>query len=1145
MAHPYSVDPEQEHALFDGSQHNHLQPNDESHTHADSPSPQNTADDANATLGLATASLPPMTPVEKSVLEEASNAYVQAFKDDAQGRYAPRLISNNAGQTFGDILKGEFKECDGFTISVAFITQSIVKSLMEDIKGFSERTTGADHPASQPAGRIITSTKSYFNDPKMFLELRKLQRKNGLDVRIWDGKDHSDRSTPPSPGTEVTPINPYDADETAADEAQDPQGMAYNFHPKGYIFRHHTPDGERLETIYIGSSNMTDSALRSQREWNLRVSATPRGSIAEEIDAEVARQINESTPLTDEWIAQYEKEFTEHNIRQRLERELEKSRKHGPIVPNAMQREALAHLAELRDKGETRAIVIAATGTGKTILSALDVRTFKPRRMLYLVHQDQILKSAINSFQRVLPNERKDDFGLVSSSVSDDQSDRKYVFSTVQSMQKDDRLHSFAPDDFDYILIDEVHHAAAASYKKIIDYFHPRFLLGMTATPERTDGESVFDLFGNNVAYEIRLQDALEAQLLAPFHYYGVAEYLTKDDDRIIVDGAKNPQIHYGLSQLISEGRVRYIIDKLDYYKQEGAPVKGLVFCSRVDEARALSEEFNKYFNQQAERTFRTVEVDGSTPKSQVQKAIDKLENGEIDYIFTIDLFNEGIDIPSVNQIVMLRNTESSIVFTQQLGRGLRKMPLKDFVTIVDFVGNYAKSYLIPMALTGHGGATRNGNTTHPKVPALCSASFDRITEKRIAETIKHADLSDMRRLNEMYTDLRNRLNKVPTLLDIFDNDWTMVRLFATKSKCYYSFAKSREDSLKAKHPVRGSDMQPLTGAQLGILRFISDCALNGLRPHELLALAALGNVDLNYVSAHLNATDLSALLMSGGTIAPSQLATCAATNFPKYQKSFADGYGDSLSTPQCALSALRILDGEYCLKGTRERYNNAFPLVRTDAGWQLSEPMKAAIRDPQFKHAFDDSVRAGLALYKRQAEDAHRQGLGIDNGFVVGWQYSRAEVMRLLNFTDEVNPQNVGGYICNRDINVMPIFIKYAASQYDDRFLNAQDIRYFSKDKRHLDSPEFLWARDDSHPHFIPVFIRRKEREEIESGREPRNKNYSYVGNAAGFFDMQQMTHPSATDPGKQIDVVVSRLHLRKPVPMELLQDLTGETFL
>lgn len=208
MAHPYSVDPEQEHALFDGSQHNHLQPNDESHTHADSPSPQNTADDANATLGLATASLPPMTPVEKSVLEEASNAYVQAFKDDAQGRYAPRLISNNAGQTFGDILKGEFKECDGFTISVAFITQSIVKSLMEDIKGFSERTTGADHPASQPAGRIITSTKSYFNDPKMFLELRKLQRKNGLDVRIWDGKDHSDRSTPPSPGTEVTPHQP-------------------------------------------------------------------------------------------------------------------------------------------------------------------------------------------------------------------------------------------------------------------------------------------------------------------------------------------------------------------------------------------------------------------------------------------------------------------------------------------------------------------------------------------------------------------------------------------------------------------------------------------------------------------------------------------------------------------------------------------------------------------------------------------------------------------------------------------------------------------------------------------------------------------------------------------------------------------------
>lgn len=1064
------------------------------------------------------------------MFDEAFNAYVKAVKNDAQGMYAPRLIANDAGETFENLLKSELQQCDGFDISVAFITNGTIASLKQDFFDFSDRMkVSHDSGVQCPAGRIITSTKSYFNDPKMFKELRLLQRDHGIDVRIWDGADHSHRIDK----SHVCP------DGNTPIESQ-------NFHPKGYVFLHHAENGEPLRTIYVGSSNMTENALRTQREWNLRVSSTPEGSIAAEVDDEIKRQIKESVPLTDEWIEEYEKEFKSHNTRQQLAKAIEETQKDKPIIPNSMQRTALARLQELRDKGETRAIVVAATGTGKTILSALDVRALRPRRVLYLVHQEQILRSAIDSYRRVLRDEPEENFGLIAGTVADDQSNRKFVFSTIQSMQIDNRLHSFAPDEFDYILVDEVHHAAAASYKKIIDYFHPRFLLGMTATPERTDGENIFDLFGNNVAYEIRLQDALNAELLVPFHFYGVTEYLTLDDTTITVEGGRNSQeITYLLRDLVSEGRVRYIIDNLQKYQEAGVPTKGLVFCSRVDEAQQLSKKFNECIDEQAERPYRTVEVDGSTPKNQVREAITELSRGDLDYIFTVDLFNEGIDIPAINQIVMLRNTESSIIFTQQLGRGLRKSPGKDYVTIIDFVGNYAKSYLITMALSGHNGVTRTGNTVHPDAPQASSISFDRISAQRIAETIKHADLSEMKRLTEFYTALRNKLHRVPTLLDIFDADASMAPLFSAKSKCYYSFVQSRERSLRTKHPVKGSECPDLSRKELGILRLLADHAVIGLRPHELLALAALGNVDLNYVSANLNQINLSALSGRNGLISAEQLATCARANFPSYGESFSTGYGDEPGNPRIARSALRMLDGDYYLKGTRTHYDDAFPLSATEQGWSLSREMTDALHNPFFKSAFDDSVRTGLALFTNEFDGALRQELTVNNGFVVGWQYSLSEIMGLLNVEKEAVPLNIGGYVTDTKTNSMPIFIKYAASQYEDRFLNAQDIYYFSKDRRTLTSPEFLWADDDSHPHFIPVFVRRKDREEARSGKEPRNKNYYYVGSAVGFLDKTETTHPSSSDPDQQIRVVVSRLHLRKPVPMRLLQDLTGEIFL
>ena len=344
-----------------------------------------------------------------------------------------------------------------------------------------------------------------------------------------------------------------------------------------------------------------------------------------------------------------------------------------------MQVEALMNLAQLRKQSESRAIIVSATGTGKTYLSAFDVRQVKPNRMLYIAQQEQILKKAEESFQKVLGCP-KSELGLFSGGSKE--SDRKYVFATVQTMSRPETLAQFDADEFDYILVDEVHHAAAESYKRVIDHFQPNFMLGMTATPERTDGANIFELFGNNVAYEIRLQKALEEDMLCPFHYYGVHEYIQDAPDEKIdgkdvkvesmTDQERN-ELSRWLEELADPNRVRYIIDKIQIYSEAGTPVQGLVFCSRREEAKRLSDLFNQQMNQQAERPYRTKAITGENSQMERDTAVAQLENGELDYIFTVDLFNEGVDIPHVNQIVMLRQTKSSIIFTQQLGRGLRK----------------------------------------------------------------------------------------------------------------------------------------------------------------------------------------------------------------------------------------------------------------------------------------------------------------------------------------------------------------------------------------------------------------------------------------------------------------------------------------
>lgn len=582
------------------------------------------------------------------------------------------------------------KECDYFEFSVAFISESGLAVLKQILLNLKEKGV---------KGRIITSTYLGFNAPKMFKQLLSF---TNIEVRIFE-QEHC------------------------------------GFHPKGFIF--HTGDHR---DIIVGSSNLTQTALESNQEWDLFFTSHENGELASQVSNEFDIQWELSTPLTNEWIESYKETYVKP-VRPTSVQSLK------TIKPNKMQEEALKSLKNLRDNNNDKALLISATGTGKTFLSAFDVRRFKPKRLLFVVHRRNIAEAALHSFKYLIPNVS---MGIFSGNTKETDSD--FIFSTVQTIHKKEYREMFNRDAFDYIIIDEVHRAGAQSYQDIVDYFKPKFLLGMSATPERSDDFDIYEMFDHNIAYEIRLIQAMEYNLLCPFHYYGITDMTI---DGIEIDDKSEFNI------LTSELRVDYIIEKINEYGYSGDRIHGLIFCSRKDECEKLSQLFNM-------RGYKTIALTGDSSEEMRQKAIDSLESNDensLDYIFTVDIFNEGIDIPKVNQVVMLRPTESAIVFVQQLGRGLRKNDSKEYVVIIDFIGNYEKNFLIPVALSGQ--TNYNKDSLRQFVcegslitPGASTIQFDQITEKRIYQSIDAANFTQVRLIKDSYKQLKEKLGRIPHL---------------------------------------------------------------------------------------------------------------------------------------------------------------------------------------------------------------------------------------------------------------------------------------------------------------------------------------------------------------------------------------------
>jgi len=527
-----------------------------------------------------------------------------------------------------------------------------------------------------------------------------------------------------------------------------------SFHPKSYMFHY-----KDYSTIYIGSSNISKSALTSGIEWNYRFSSkTDSHNYEKFYNTFLDLFEHHSIVIDDDELKRYSKNWHRPAVSKDLDRydlqDDETTNNLALFEPRGAQIEALCALENTRAEWAGRALVQAATGVGKTYLAAFDSKDYE--RVLFVAHREEILKQAAQSFKNV---RNSDDYGFFDGESKC--TDKSMIFASVATLGRSEYLNNkyFASDYFNYIVIDEFHHAVNDQYQRIVNYFKPQFLLGLTATPERMDGRNIYEICDYNVPYEISLKEAINKGMLVPFHYYGIFD----DTDYSKLHIVRGRYDEKELNETYIGNVHRYeLIYK--YYCKYGSR-QALGFCCSKEHAREMAREFSS-------RGIPSVAVFSDASGEYTEKrnvAIQKLKNGEIRAIFSVDMFNEGVDITSVDMVMFLRPTESPIVFLQQLGRGLRKCRGKEFLTVLDFIGNYEKAGRVRFLLEGKSDMYREGYHLSDtlRFPDDCMVDFDLKLIDLFAEMDrKHLKLKDQV-INE-YFRVKELLGKRPTRLDLF-----------------------------------------------------------------------------------------------------------------------------------------------------------------------------------------------------------------------------------------------------------------------------------------------------------------------------------------------------------------------------------------
>ena len=633
------------------------------------------------------------------------------------------------------------KKADSVDIIVSFLMESGVKMLLEELDNALKR--GAKI-------RILTGNYLGITQPSALYLLKK-KLGSRVDMRFYNEKERS-------------------------------------FHPKSYIFHY-----ERYSDIYIGSSNISRSALTSGIEWNYRFS-----SVSDPKNYEKFYQVFEdlfehhSIIIDNEELKRYSQNWHRPAVAKDLERyeyshqneenESEDTKVRLLYEPRGAQIEALCALEDTRAEGAKRALVQAATGVGKTYLAAFDSKSYE--RVLFVAHREEILKQAAVSFRNVRNSE---DYGFFTG--EEKSTDKSVIFASVATLGRSEYLSEkyFAPDYFQYLVIDEFHHAVNEQYQRIVKYFKPQFLLGLTATPERMDGRNIYELCDYNVPYEISLKDAINKGMLVPFHYYGIYDDTDYSGLHLIRGRYDEKELNETYIGNIHRHDLIY-----KYYCKYGSK-KALGFCC----SRAHAEEMAKEFCERGIPSVAVYSNANGTYSEERGKAIKKLKSGEIRVIFSVDMFNEGVDITSVDMVMFLRPTESPIVFLQQLGRGLRRSKGKEYLNVLDFIGNYEKAGRVRFLLTGR---TLEKNEYYNPAdrsvfPDDCLIDFDMKLIDLFSEMDKkHLKVRDQ--IRKEYYRVKEFLGRIPSRMDLFtymDDDIYRVAITHSKDnpfKRYLDFRK-------------------------------------------------------------------------------------------------------------------------------------------------------------------------------------------------------------------------------------------------------------------------------------------------------------------------------------------------------------------
>lgn len=923
--------------------------------------------------------------------------------------YKPGFVSNNhrEGKKVISVIESELLKCDKFQISVAFITLGGVTPLLQTLKELERKGV---------PGEILTSNYLDFSEP---LALEKLHSLKNIKIRMYDTR--------------------------AANNG---------FHTKGYIFRE-----EEIYRIIIGSSNITSAALTTNREWNTKLVSTAQGEMTEDILREFDELWNS------EYALDYDVFYEEYKQRYDIIKAQRKIASEGNVTsldryklkPNSMQVRFIANLKAILENDENRALLISATGTGKTYASAFAMRELGFKRVLFLVHRASLAVQAKKSYQRVFGSTIS--VGLVGAGYHE--YGRDYIFATVETLNRDEHLQMYDPAEFDCIILDEAHHSSANTYQKVMNYFTPRLFLGMTATPDKRNdndsGENIYEIFNHQIAYEIRLQQAMEEDLLCPFHYFGITDLSVVQDTK-----SKNLS-EEDFNRLVCDERVKHVIEQSNYYGYSGERVKGLIFCSRNRECKELSKKFN-------ELGYRTIALSGEDSEMVRQDAFERLAMDErdaaedktpIDYIFSVDVLNEGVDIVEVNQVIMLRPTQSPIVFIQQLGRGLRKAAGKEYVVILDFIGNYNNNFMIPIALSGDRTYNKDNIRRYVMegermIPGASTVHFDEVSRKRIFASVDNANFSDIRLIKENYTNLKNKLGRIPRLRD-FDEygEMDVIRIFDNNSLgSYYKFLVKYEKEYKTRLP---EDEEK-------VIEFVSKKLANGKRIQELQMLKRM----LTYALG----------------LAKFGLFAGLSEDMRKYGKDVSQDQKENI---------VNVMTNEFPAGASKKTYAQCVFIEKNENDYCPTKSFIQMLSNGEFYDILQELVEFGISRYERDYSNTYDQ-----TDFVLYQKYTYEDVCRLLNWEQNEVPLNIGGYKYDKKTKTFPVFINYDKAEdisdttkYEDHFVPGFRDRLIaiSKSGRSLQSEDvqnFLKAKERGI--HVELFVRKNKDDKI-------SKEFYYLG--------------------------------------------------